>query len=72
METKEIIEIAKTYAAVGPTALAKKLGVSKQRVQQLASSLRRDKIKIGRFRDKSGTRGNYNEALKLLKKGKSK
>lgn len=44
------LRIAKEYSSVGPQALATELGVSKQRIQQIATKLRKNGIPIATLR----------------------
>lgn len=46
------IKIGKEYGKKGPTALGRELGLSRQRVQQIASQLRKAGIKIPVFKSK--------------------
>ena len=43
------LRIAQEYIVIGPTSLAKELGVSKQRVQQIATYLRKNGIEVERY-----------------------
>jgi biotin operon repressor len=46
--------ITKEYLTIGPAKLAIKLGVSKQRIQQIATVLRKNGIDIPKLRNDKG------------------
>lgn len=62
---KMIVKIGKEYGrTMGATELAKEFGLSKQRIQQIATALRKKGIEIPRMRCKWNRA--VDEAIKLL------
>lgn len=57
MLTKENwLQVAKEYSTKGPTNLSKELGVSRQRIEQLASLMRQNGIAIPKIPKKRQTK----------------
>lgn len=64
MNKQQIKDIAKLYPKLGPSKLAEKHGVSRQRIHQIVQALRKDGIEVPPFQGRLG----YKQALKELKK----
>lgn len=64
------LKIGREYSEKGATVLGKELGVTKQRVAQVAHTLRKNGVPIPRLRDKNGIVKKVADILKKEYHGK--
>ena len=69
MMTKEqLLQIGREYGRKGATQLSEELGISRQRIQQLATKLRKAGAPIPNLRDKRARQQEIEEVVEQLKR----